>query len=197
MKAKCNHLKGFTLLEMLVVLILVSLTTTLIFQGFSYVLHLRARFLVALDDLQVGMLQAHWFHSSTRGLVADYREGEYVFKGSARSFEGLTISALDGIIGVPMPFAWKIEQTGAMTVLFYRDSQNETWEISRWLGDEGYFRYMAGDGQWHEQWPPLFGLELPQLPTLIAFNGKRRQEPLTWIIKLVDFNRDRLDNREN
>jgi general secretion pathway protein J len=197
MKKKCNRFKGFTLLEMLVVLVLVSLTSTLIFQGFSYVLHLRSRFLVALDDLQVGMLQTHWFQSSTGGIVADYRDSEHIFNGDAHLFSGLTISALDEVPGTPTPFAWQIEQVGETTFLSYRDSQGKSWEISRWLGEAGNFRYMAADGEWHDQWPPQFGLESPQLPTIIVFNGKRRQTPLTWIVKLVDFNKDRVDVRED
>lgn len=196
MMTGCNYRRGFTLLEMLVVLVLVSVTSTLIFQGFSYVLHLRTHFLTALDDFQGGMLQAHWFHSSTAGLVTDYREGEHIFKGDAQSFSGLTLSALDNIPGVPTPFGWQIEQIGEISLLRYDNGQGEYWEIHRWLG-EGYFRYVDNEGESHPQWPPSFGLEPPQLPAIIIFNGKRRQTPLTWVVKLVDYNETRIDFRED
>lgn len=207
MKVKCSrlaiwHLKvsifnGFTLLEMLVVLVLVSLISVLMLQGLAYTLQLRTRFLVVLDDLQTGLLQAYWFRSTTEGLITDYKDGKNVFQGTAETFSGLTLAALDGLPGVPLPFAWEIQQIGEETRLIYRNQHQEVWEIGHWFGVEGEFQYRAGDGKWYTEWPPKFGLEPPQLPSMIVFNGKRRQTPITWIVKLVDFNKGRVDVRED
>ncbi len=190
-----NKKRGFTLLEMLVVLILVGFISTLLLQGFSYVLHLRSRFLVQLYDLQQGTLQEHWFRSTTAAIVTDYKGGESMFQGKERELSGLTLSALDTTLGVPTPFAWQMDYSDGMMVLRYQNSQGEKWDVARWLGDEGHFRYMARDGKWHNQWPPQFGTSPPQIPRLILLLGKRRQTLITWIVKLAEHDATRIDYR--
>ena len=195
LKNKWLRLRGFTLLEMLVVLVLVAFVSTLILQGFSFIFQLRSRFLVQLDDLQRGAIQEHWFRSSTAAIVTDYRDGEHIFKGEEREFSGLTLVALDAMMGAPTAFAWQLKYTGGSMVLRYQNSKGEYWEVARWLGEEGYFRYMAKDGEWHSQWPPKFGLISAQIPRAIFLSGRRRQTPLTWIVKLTDYDTTRYDSR--
>ncbi len=188
--------RGFTLLEMLVVLVLVGFISTLLLQGFSYVLHLRSGVLAQLEDSQQGALQEYWFRSTTAAIVTDYRGGEHVFKGEERQFSGLTIAALDQTTGMQSAFVWQLQYADGVTVLRYRNGKGIDWEVARWLGDFGHFRYLAVDGQWHSQWPPSFGLEPPQIPTAILLLGQRRQTRFTWIVKLVDHDQERFDYRE-
>jgi general secretion pathway protein J len=190
-----NNKRGFTLLEMLVVLVLVGFITTLLLQGFAYVLHLRSRFLIQLGDVQQATLQEHWFRSTTAAIVTDYKQGEFIFQGKAHQFSGLTLSALDATLGVPTPFTWQLDYSEGMMVLRYQNSQGEKWEVADWFGDEGYFRYMTKDGKWHNQWPPQFGNNTAQIPRLILLYGKRRQTPITWIVKLAEHDATRIDYR--
>ena len=177
---------GFTLLEMLVVLVLVSFISVLLLEGFSYVLHLRSSFLAQFEDLQRGALQEYWFRSTTAAIITERYNGDHVFKGEKHQFSGLTIAALDQNIGVPTSFGWKMEYADGIMVLHYQNSKNETWNISHWFSGEGKFSYMAKDGKWHTEWPPKIGLDIPQIPRIIQFQGQRRNKPLTWIIKLSE-----------
>ena len=183
-----NFKTGFTLLEMLVVLVLVSFISVLLLEGFSYVLHLRSNFLSQFEDLQRGALQEYWFRSTTAAIITDYHDGEHIFKGEEHKFSGLTIAALDQSIGVPTAFAWKMEYADGMMLLSYQNNKNETWEISHWFGSTGSFQYMDKDGKWHTNWPPKIGLDIPQIPKIIQFQGQRRNKPLTWIVKLSENN---------
>jgi len=189
------RLRGFTLLEMLVVLVLVAFISTLILQGFAFIFQLRSRFLLQLDDLQRGTIQEHWFRSSTGAIVTDYLEGEHIFKGEEREFSGLTLAALDAMLGVPTPFAWQLKYKDGNMLLLYQNAKGEYWEVARWVNDKGYFRYMAKNGKWYEQWPPKFGVSPPQIPHAIFLFGYRRQTPITWIVKLTDYNTTRRDYR--
>jgi len=191
------YTRGFTLLEMLVVLVLVGLISTLLLQGFSSVLHLRTGFLAQLEAAQRGTLQEHWFRSTITAILTDYRNGEHIFKGEERQLSGLTIAALDQMTGMPSPFAWQLKYAGGTTTLLYQNHKSEYWEIARWLGDQGRFRYMAVDGQWHTQWPPSFGLEPAQIPRAILLEGQRRQTPFTWIVKLTEHDYARFEVRED
>lgn len=191
------RLAGFTLLEMLVVLIMIGLITVLLLQGAAYVFQLRSRLLIHLNDLQQGAIQEFWFRSTTAAIVTDYNDGKHIFRGDEHEFSGLTLAALDMTIGAPTAFAWQLQSSNGVMVLRYQNSRNEYWEVSRWTGDpdQSYFRYMAKDGEWHTQWPPQFGLEPPQIPRLIRLQGQRRQTPITWIVKLAEYDTTRLDYR--
>ncbi|MDM8558492.1 prepilin-type N-terminal cleavage/methylation domain-containing protein [Candidatus Parabeggiatoa sp. HSG14] len=190
-----RRLRGFTLLEVLVVLILVSVISTLLLEGVFHILQLRSRFVTHIYDLQQGAIIEYWFRSSTAAIVTDYREGEHIFKGDEHQFSGLTLAALDVATGVPTNFTWQLQYDGGVTRLRYQNSKDEYWVVAHWLGDEGYFRYMAKDGEWHDKWPPQFGKEPPQIPRLILLQGQRRQTPFTWIVKLAEHNRTRIDYR--
>ena len=187
---------GFTLLEMLVVLVLISLISMLLLEGVSYVLHLRSGFLTQLEDSQKGTLQEYWFRSTVSAIVTDYRDGEFIFKGEKRELSGLTIASLDNVTGMPSPFAWQLKYANGVMTLHYKNSRGESWEIARWLGAQGHFRYMAADGKWHTKWPP-FGLKTAQIPRIILLLGQRRETPFTWIVKLFENDYTRIETRED
>lgn len=180
---------------MLVVLVLISLISMLLLEGFIYVLHLRSRFLDQLDDSQTGILQEHWFRSTIAGIVTDYENGEQIFQGQSRELSGLTLAALDMKAGIPASFAWQLQYTDGITTLRYRNSQGNYWEVAKWSGDSGGFQYMSIDGEWHKQWPPQFGLKTFQIPKIIFFQGQRRQLAINWLVKLSDLNYTRYDYR--
>jgi len=189
------NLRGFTLLEMLVVLVLVGLISTLLFQGVSYILVMRSRIFVQLNDLRQGVIQEYWFRSSTAAIVTDYEEGEHIFKGDERQFSGLTLAALDAAVGVPTVFSWQLHFDKGMTVLRYQKSQGDYWDVARWRGNQGFFRYRAREGEWHNQWPPSFGADTPQIPRMILVQGQRRQISITWIVKLTEDDMTMIDYR--
>lgn len=196
--------QGFTLLEMLVVLMIISLLSLLLMQGFSYLLQLRVRFLDRLDDMQQFTLQRHWFESSSSALIPEYTdlpEG-YPFKGEERGFSGLTTMSLDDIPGVPLPCAWYLNYDGGETHLLYRRANQQTWEVMSWPGREGGFRYQDEKGEWHAKWPPSstaaasFMQEAgPQLPKIIALSGIRRGEIFLWLAEVKSRDKPREDYR--
>lgn len=188
--------RGFTLLEMLVVLVLLGLISTLLLQGFVYIINLRLRVLTHLDDLQRGTLQEYWFRSTTAAILADYQEGKYIFKGNQREFSGLTAAPLDASVGSLSPFAWQLQYKNSITTLSYRKNDDEYWEIAHWAGDKGAFSYMDTKGKWYNQWPPQFFSQFPpQLPSVILFVGQRRQTPISWMVSLSDRNMTKRDPR--
>lgn len=180
-------IRGFTLLEMLVVLVLVGLLSTLLLQGFFYILHLRAGLLVQLSDLQYGALQEHWFRSTIAATVADYSDGKNIFRGNEHEFSGLTMAPLEASIGMLAPYAWELQSQEGRTTLRYRKGEGDYWEVATWLGERGSFRYMDTNGKWYNQWPPqFFSSNIPaQLPTIILLQGQRRQTPITWIVPVM------------
>ncbi|EIJ43006.1 prepilin-type N-terminal cleavage/methylation domain-containing protein [Beggiatoa alba B18LD] len=198
-----HHLKlrGFTLLEMLVVLVISSFISVLLMQGLSFLAQLQGRFVEQLDDLHIGALQEYWFRSTVTNVLADYKdvENNYVFQGNSERFSGLTIAGLDNEAGVPTPFAWTIIKTDEQYGLYYQalDKPNEpAWQVAIWQGQADGFRYLDRKGQWFNQWPPTtLGLESPQLPRAISFSGYRRQQLLYWVVPILARDQTPIDYR--
>ena len=185
----CKKNSGFTLLEVLVVLVIMGLLSTLLLEGFFFVLDLRWRVLTQLQDAQYSAMQEYGFRSTVAAIVSDYYGGKNLFQGNEHELSGLTIAPLEASMGTLLPFAWQIQHQQGTTILRYRKHDGEYWEITRWVGEEGRFLYQDEEGTWHSQWPPQsFKTSPPQLPHLILLQGQRRQAPMTWIVALVDHN---------
>jgi len=214
-----KQLRGFTLVEVLVVLVLLSLISTLAFEILHQTANLRGQFLDTLEELQQGVIREHWFRSSVAALTPDYPAEKsvvyqarkpYVFVGNEKEFFGLTINALDNDGGIPTPFGWQLEFKENQTILRYRNNEEQWWEIMRWAGKEGVFFYQAKDGKWHKQWPPIEDkqafekldeiskmiatLDKPaQIPKTILLDGKKDNQPFAWIVRILGKDREHDD----
>ncbi len=186
--------RGFTLLEMLIVLVIVSIISLLLLQGISYVLYLRYQFIDHLKQLQQNTLQEYWFRSSTQGIITDYYESDYIFKGNSKEFSGLTLASLEEDVGVPLPFSWQLVPQSDQTILRYRNQLGIEWDIFTSEG-ETTFRYLDDEGKWHSEWTPKLGTDIPQIPRFISFEGHRNQTPIIWLVKLSEDDRTRRDIR--
>jgi prepilin-type N-terminal cleavage/methylation domain-containing protein len=188
MSVTYSIITGFTLLEVLVVLVILTLLMTFLFQTLNHVATARVHILRQLNTFQQGAIQEFWFRHSTAGLIADYPdiEDNQAFKGTDRRFSGLTTAALHADAGVPTAFAWAIVEEKGQNVLQYQ-ADSDTWSVLHWPG-EGYgvgFQYLDREGKWHDAWPPQqFGIEPPQLPEAILLTAQRGRHPVTWLIKM-------------
>jgi len=180
---------GFTLLETLVVLVLVSLISVLLMQGLGFVMQLRTHFVEQIDDLQQGALQEHWFRSSTSSLFPASKTSPYLFHGKPKVLTGLTMAAINQDIGVPTPFKWALQTEQDRTILYYYPDlikqPNLKWQVMDWYGHEGKFQYLSTTGRWFNQWPPDKFEQIPQLPEAILFTAKRRQHTLQWLVNII------------
>lgn len=181
---------GFTLLEMLVVLLISSLISMLLMQGLTLVLHLRSQFINQIDDLQRGAVQEYWFRSSSAALFPDADNAEYVFNGDKDKFYGLTLAAINADVGQPLPFKWELTREYAMSKLYYYPNlmtkPTEKWLIMHWASEIGAFQYLDADGKWHNSWQQSeFGYRQPQLPQAILFTAQRRQQPIQWLVNVI------------
>lgn len=179
-----RSIRGFSLIEVLVVLLIIAMVVTVLASGLSRIFSLRSRLIPYLDHVEdVGML-TDWVRHSVNGLVPDYDDGTHKFSGSATGFSGLTIRSLDQRVGEPVPFSWELvnDQQGH-TILRYHEANGATIDVATWMGP-GAFAYQGSDHQWSDSWPPPSSdftlddtvgnatLVPPQLPALIRLSGK-------------------------
>jgi len=166
-------------MEMLVVLLMAGLISTLLIQGLNHVLNLRIRFLFQLERQTSEMLQSRWFREISGAMRPDHQDGENIFSGDRKRFQGLTFSPLKGMPGVPTRVVMELSHKDGEIFLHYEERNEEIWEIARWKGSGGGFSYLDTKGRWHEQWPP--GLEKTnQLPEGILLEADDPRGSIIW-----------------
>ncbi len=169
--------RGFTLLEMLVVLILTGMITTILMQGLHQVFQLQTRFGRELFNTQQGEMYTEWFRQSVNGLMPDNADGRNKFKGSQRAFGGLTLSPLDTATEALLPFTWRLRfepKTGQTQLQYGPD--DDAPAVLAWPGNSGRFVYFDANNEAHDAWPPFLG-KWPQLPKAIYLETQNSDAP--------------------
>jgi prepilin-type N-terminal cleavage/methylation domain-containing protein len=175
--------EGFTLIEMLVVLVLTALVVGVVFEGLSRVADLRVRLVRHLDGALDEAIAGSWFRGSVAALTPDLDKAPDAFRGSSTEMSGLTMKPIDLAPGAGTPFAWRLQpDAGGITRLSYRGADGAWREIAAWIGAGARFLYAGPDGEWRSDWPPPFSgasvplgqvvmRERPQLPRFIRLDG--------------------------
>ena len=177
--------EGFTLLEVLVVLLIVSLISTLLAQGISMVLNMRYRFVEQLNYQQSGVLQSYWFRQVSMGFTPDQPGGDGVFIGTNQQIHGLTLASLQGEIGVAKQVDFNLERKAADIVLTYRQNDGRSFELGSWPASQGGFYYLDSNGHWYDQWPPPVLESVAQLPAAVLLKVERGRSPLAWFAAIT------------
>jgi general secretion pathway protein J len=173
-----NRKGGFTLLEMLVVLIIVGFITSILFQALDQIYKLQSRFGLQLAESQQGAMYTDWFRQVVQGLQTDFSNGKQKFQGTDTEFSGLTTSPLSADYGAPTMITMSLQYNNReeMTELQYLVNGQKT-KLSSWSGRKvTRFIYVDSLGDRHDSWPPPFGI-WPQLPDMILLQSQKDDEP--------------------
>ena len=161
-------MRGLSLLEMLVVLVLASLLSTLLMQGLGF-------FLAAVERAQrhaghdaLAALPQQWFSESVRSMMP-FLDPVRGFVGDAQGFEGISLTALASEAGYPKRIRWSIEG-GAVR---YREADGVDWTLTEAGNNAGFFEYADRDGIWGRQWrhTPATLQWMPSQVRLLAVDG--------------------------
>lgn len=167
LQVKASKHSGFTLIEVLVVLILMGMISGVLFQALQQAYGLQERFGTELFGVQQGQMATDWYRQTVQGLDPDYPEGSNKFHGTEQEFSGLSNNPLSTESGAPTPITWKLRRNilNASTELVYLDGKQET-PILNWSSNDVHFVYIDDKQDRHDSWPPPLGLAV-QLPTQI------------------------------
>lgn len=201
MYSSTKRQKGFTLLEMIVVLLITGMISALLMQGFIYM----AGIYSAVDRRQQVLLSNQliqgWLGDSVRGLVNGIdsaTEGEYYkgppFRGNETGFAALNLHSLSNAGGVmrPIRMEWKLQRTNAGELeLLYEEERSaqatpDTFTARRWPRGTGRFSYLS-NGQWYSEFPlPSASWGSPNqllLPDAIRLEIDSPRAPLYTILR--------------
>lgn len=181
--ASVRRVHGFTLLEVLVVLIIVSLVGVLLMQGLSHAFAIRGRLQAELREQQRGSLIEAWFRQTVRSLAPTEPFEGKPFAGSADRFEGISFAPLQGSNGSARRVGWSLIRSGSEVWLEYAEEGTVRWRLRRVgsaKGEEPQFHYLDSEGRLHRRWPPE--QPVPEvLPAGIALVGAGAVRPLMWV----------------
>ena len=180
--------RGFTLLEVLVVLVITALVSAVLMQGMGLVLGLRDNLGEKLLDLDHLSLERNRVILPLEGLIPDFDDGVDKFKGVEGRVSGLTLKPLLRREGRPTRFSFnlKYDERTNLNTLLYQEGNDSVVTLSTWEGGQARFRYIGVDDQWVESWPQesaplqlgvITEIRPPQLPELIVLDTQSSDVP--------------------
>lgn len=160
--------RGFTLIEILVVLMILALTTSLMTQGLSTTWNNFSR--LGARDLvnSAAQLPVSWFEQSLAGAVL-YHPYKVQASGHSNSFEYITFNAPNDSEHMPQQIIWSIIPTNSKWHLAFATTNSQTPTIISDFNTQAKFEYWFNQ-QWQAEFVPLDG-RLP-LAVRIINEGK-------------------------
>ncbi|MGL6290157.1 MAG: type II secretion system protein [Silanimonas sp.] len=142
--------RGFSLLEAMVTLVIISLVTTVLMQSLLYVLGVRERVLRNERESRSASLDEAWFRESIGSAIADVSERGRPFRGDASRVSFLGLDTLDGRAFSEVTWALVPGERGLS--LEYRAGERR-WALATGLPEGTAFRFRDIDGSWSAVWP--------------------------------------------
>lgn len=159
---------GFTLMEALVVLMLVSILVSLAFEMLGAYRIAKGRLFESSAGTDRRALVQTWFADSVRGMVA---LPDAMPTGTSTKLAGVTLSPAMSAQGGPVPVEWELMTEDGRSTLIYREYGEEMWRYSSWAeAAEPRFVYAGDEGKTSDRWPPALG-EQSRLPSLVVLTS--------------------------
>lgn len=188
------RVRGFTLLEALVTLVIVSLIVTVLMQAMSQALGVRTRVLLMQRDTRLDAVQGAWFRESVQGMVADVKTGLGAPRGTSEEIAFATFSAL-GSSGLGQAI-WRIESVPGGFALRYQDAVSGPFDVLPGPLRQAAFDFQGQDGEWQRTWDPpahdlsaqpVEGLVEPvvALPRMVRFRAEGTRGRIEWIASVA------------
>lgn len=174
--------RGFTLIEMIVVLVIASLALMLGFQSLSQWQRAQeALTRITASTRSTGLVEA-WWRESVTGSTAVL---DSPFKGTPDGFEGYTLTPVFGTQGSTTTVAWKVlgGQGESLKLQLTEDENTRQFELPDMHAAR--FSYVSRDGKVSDRWPMTLGKpeEDTNLPSLIrlTFEDAEGEESAIWV----------------
>lgn len=162
---------GFTLLEMLVVMLIAGMALLLTTQALGQYQRAHTR---AIASERVGREQRNseaWFRDSVRGLQAlapmPGEDARRAFEGDARGFSDTTLAPVLQGQGIPTAQRWRIAARPAGNEQLELEEGDAKVVLSLPPASALRLHYVDAKGALHDRWPPALGA-WPQLPDAIV-----------------------------
>lgn len=186
---------GFTLLEMLITLMIVSLVAGVVWQAMGQLL--RVERLLDRGQMQslAQTLRFEWVRGALAALLPGMPKTSDRFQGNSTELRGLSTEAPVlptsgfGLLQLRIQYD-PIANITALQILSEARSvanMTETYTtLLSWAGRQGKFSYLDEKGQWQDTWPPSgMRAPAPALPRAVSLETGVTEFPLLLATMLV------------
>jgi general secretion pathway protein J len=156
--------RAFTLVEMLVVMVIVSLMVTLIIQGFGYSLGLYQRAAKVQRSAYEEIFAYNWMRETLQPQLAA-RPKDLGLEGGSVELSTYSFHPLIERAGIKTRITWLFEKKNDGVSLLYREN-SKAFVVYSWPNTVGNFEYLDEKGQWINHWPPE-KTDAPKLPEAV------------------------------
>ncbi|GGW92489.1 PulJ/GspJ family protein [Alteromonas halophila] len=166
--------RGFTLIEMLVVLVITSLTASLLVSGLESTWRNFEKLGARNLKTTAAQLPKIWFTQSVESMVLRHPNTS-MFSGNATDLSFSTLTPPD----MPGPgvykLHWRLRADGNRTALLYRHDTEETYTSLGYVDGSGVFEYLTSQG-WQRAYSPSNG----RIPEAIRIQSNNQE----WVMAL-------------
>ncbi len=189
--------KGFSLVELVAALAIVSLLSLTLFQSTRAWLDLSTRSANAAERAIGEIVMQSVFAEVVGGMINAWpEETDKLFVGVSQGFSGLTRRPAEGAGQGLVLATFDVRPYQDGQALFYETSQSSWPLFTVPTGIEAGFTYLGADGVWRSTWPPEINPDpdplndntlytTPQLPLAIRFSAQGGPAPVTWIADIA------------
>lgn len=187
--------RGFTLLETIVTLVIVSMIVVVLMQALRHSLALRTRILHHEQAARMDALQEQWFRDTVHGALADLPDGLGAMQGGASGFELVSAAPLSGP-GLAK-IRWSLRGDASGAALVYDDAQWQGLEVLPGPLLDARFEYLGADGTWQGEWqqPPVSApaafdemgaapAAVEALPRMVRLSARTATGELSWLVSI-------------
>ncbi|MGV8923868.1 MAG: PulJ/GspJ family protein [Thermomonas sp.] len=188
--ARARWARGFSLLEVLVTMVVVALIVTLLMQGLSQALNIRARLLHHQQQATLASLQERWFRDTVGSALADLPDAFGVMAGTRDSMAFATAGPLVG--SGPQRVTWSLQPVPGGWSLKYSDPANGDMVVIKGPLAEASFAYLGTDSsQWSDRWDPEYDQnpgadndDVQVLPRMVRLQAQGANGTLYWLVPI-------------
>jgi general secretion pathway protein J len=171
--------KAFTLIEMLVVMVIISLLITVIMQGFGYSMGLFQRVQHIQKNAYNEVLAYNWLRSSLAQQVAA-RPGGQGLEGQGQRLVTYSFEPLVQPSGAKTLINWQLVQVPGYLQLQYEEA-GQKFLVYQWAQSTGVFEYLDREGGWQRLWPTT-KVDPPRLPEAIRLLVHTGSETRNYVV---------------
>ena len=156
--------KGFTLLEVLVVIILTGLISTLLLQAIGFSLATYERSHNFQQRYQKEVLAFGWMRNSVENMMAS-DEPAFVFEGHSNELKGFSLAPMLSVSGSIVNARWSLQTRGDRQNLLYEENGGRPMLVYSFANTGARFKYRGINTAWRDQW-------LPEQPGILPWRIK-------------------------